>query len=87
MESKLATSGFMSYFEKLIRAHPLIYIFLRSMVRFTNIFEKDFDGVKRHEREQRPGGKDYDLLKKIPPGQNYLFYTKKSGRKMQKKHR
>ena len=46
MESKLATSGFMSYFEKLIRAHPLIYIFLRSMVRFTNIFEKDFDGVK-----------------------------------------
>jgi hypothetical protein len=32
--------------EKVARAHPLIYIFLRSIVRFTNIFEKDFDGVK-----------------------------------------
>jgi len=46
MESKLATSGYLSFLEKVARAHPLIYIFLRSIVRFTNIFEKDFDGVK-----------------------------------------
>ena len=46
MEAKLATSGYLSFFEKVARAHPLIYIFLRSIIRFTNIFEKDFDGVK-----------------------------------------
>ena len=47
MEYKSATSGFLSFFEKIIRSvHPLVYIFIRSIVRFTNIFEKDFDGVK-----------------------------------------
>ena len=46
MYSKLATSGILSFFEKIIRAHPLLYILIRSLVRFTNIFEKDFDGVK-----------------------------------------
>lgn len=38
--------GIIGYLEKLIRAHPLIYIFVRSLIRFTNIFEKDFDGCK-----------------------------------------
>ena len=46
MEKQLATSSYLSFFEKVARAHPLIYIFLRSLVRFTKIFEKDFDGVK-----------------------------------------
>ena len=46
MEYKSATSGFLTFFEKIIRAHPLLYIFIRSIVRFTNIFEKDFDGIK-----------------------------------------
>jgi FkbM family methyltransferase len=46
MYSKLATSGILSFFEKIGRAHPLLYIFLRSLVRYTNIFEKDFDGVR-----------------------------------------
>ena len=46
MESKVATSGYLSFLEKVARAHPLIYIFLRSLVRFTEIFEKDFDGLK-----------------------------------------
>ena len=46
MEYKAATIGILSYFEKIIRSHPLIYIFIRSIVRFTNIFEKDFDGLK-----------------------------------------
>ena len=46
MEFKSATVGLLSFFEKIIRSHPLIYIFIRSVVRFTNIFEKDFDGLK-----------------------------------------
>ena len=46
MEKKLATSGYLAFFEKIARAHPLIYVYLRSLVRFTNIFERDFDGVK-----------------------------------------
>ncbi len=46
LEKKLATSGYLSFFEKIVRAHPLIYIFFRSLVRFTNIFERDFDGIK-----------------------------------------
>ena len=46
MEFKSATVGILSFFEKIIRSHPLIYIFIRSVVRFTNIFEKDFDGIK-----------------------------------------
>tara|TARA_B100001057_G_C22842715_1_gene947736 strand:+ start:1348 stop:2376 length:1029 start_codon:yes stop_codon:yes gene_type:complete len=29
----------------------------------------------------KPGGKDYELLKKIPSGDNYLFFTKKRGHK------
>ena len=35
-----------SFFEKIIRSHPLIYFLSRSLVRFTNIFEQDFDGVR-----------------------------------------
>jgi FkbM family methyltransferase len=46
MEFKSATVGILSFFEKIIRSHPLIYVFIRSIVRFTNIFEKDFDGLK-----------------------------------------
>jgi len=46
MEFKSATTGFFSFFEKIIRSHPLVYIFIRSIIRFTNIFEKDFDGLK-----------------------------------------
>ena len=46
MEYKSATVGILSFFEKIIRSHPLIYVFIRSIVRFTNIFEKDFDGLK-----------------------------------------
>ena len=39
--------GLLGFLEKIIRAHPLIYIFFRTFVRFTNIFEKDFDGLKK----------------------------------------
>ena len=45
VEFQPAQVGILSFFEKIIRSHPLVYIFIRSIVRFTNIFEKDFDGI------------------------------------------
>lgn len=40
---------------------------------------RDFDTISKEELEQRPGSKDYELLKEIPPGDNYLFFTEKRG--------
>ncbi len=40
---------------------------------------KDFDNITPEETKQRPGSKDYELLKNIPPGDNYLYYTEKRG--------
>ena len=39
----------------------------------------EFDTITKEEKKQRPGAKDYELLCKIPPGDNYLFYTEKRG--------
>jgi len=39
-------SGILYIFEKVIRSHPLLYYIFRSLIRFTNIFEEDFDGIK-----------------------------------------
>ncbi len=39
----------------------------------------DFDDITEEEMEQRPGQKDYELLKEIPPGDNYLYFTEKRG--------
>jgi DNA (cytosine-5)-methyltransferase 1 len=39
----------------------------------------DFDFVSAEEKNQKPGSKDYELLKLIPPGDNYLFFTEKRG--------
>ena len=39
----------------------------------------DFDNITDEEKEQKPGSKDYELFKNIPPGDNYLFYTEKRG--------
>ena len=39
-------SGISYFFEKIIRSHPLLYFVSRSLIRFTNIFEEDFEGVK-----------------------------------------
>ena len=48
MTRKSSTNvGLIGIFEKIIRSHPLLYIFYRSIIRFTNIFEKDFDGLKK----------------------------------------
>ena len=40
---------------------------------------KEFDNIKDYEKEQKPGSKHHNLLKDIPPGSNYLFYTEKKG--------
>jgi DNA (cytosine-5)-methyltransferase 1 len=39
----------------------------------------DHDFILPEEKKQKPGSKDYELLKKIPPGDNYLFFTEKRG--------
>ena len=39
-------SGFIDFLENIIRRHPLVYFFARSIVRYTNIFEEDANGIK-----------------------------------------
>lgn len=39
----------------------------------------DFDDITEDEKKQRPGSKDYELFKLIPPGDNYLYFTEKRG--------
>lgn len=45
-ESRISSKTFFNFFEKIIRSHPLVYFVMRSIVRFTNIYEQDFDGIK-----------------------------------------
>ena len=44
--ASISSGSIFSFFEKIIRSHPLIYFLSRSLIRFTNIFEQDFDGVR-----------------------------------------
>ena len=46
MRSSKTHEGIFSILEKIVRAHPAIYIIIRNLVKYTNIFEKDFDGLK-----------------------------------------
>ena len=46
MRISKTNEGFLSILEKIVRAHPFVYIIFRVLIRFTNIFEKDFNGVK-----------------------------------------
>tara|TARA_R110002033_G_scaffold46013_2_gene90296 strand:+ start:3718 stop:4740 length:1023 start_codon:yes stop_codon:yes gene_type:complete len=39
----------------------------------------DFDFINDEEKKQKPGSKHHHLIKDIPPGGNYLFYTEKKG--------
>jgi DNA (cytosine-5)-methyltransferase 1 len=39
----------------------------------------EFDSVLDSEKNIVPGGKHQELFKSIPPGDNYLYYTKKRG--------
>jgi len=44
-ESK-TQNGLLYTIEKIVRCHPLLYLITRSLIRFTNIFEIDFEGIK-----------------------------------------
>jgi FkbM family methyltransferase len=46
MRKSSTNIGILGFIEKLIRKHPLIYIIFRTLIRYTSIFEKDFDGLK-----------------------------------------
>ena len=46
MRKSKTNEGILSIFEKITRAHPLIYIIFRFLIRHTHFFEKDFDGIK-----------------------------------------
>ena len=39
----------------------------------------DMDNITEEEKHQKPGSKDYELLKLVPPGDNYLYFTEKRG--------
>jgi FkbM family methyltransferase len=47
MRKSSTNIGIIGFLEKIIRVHPLVYWVLRSLIRYTNIFEKDFDGLKK----------------------------------------
>lgn len=47
MRVSKTNDGLIGFFEKIVRAHPFLYIIVRKLIRFTNIFEKDFDGLKK----------------------------------------
>ena len=46
MRKSKTNEGFFSILEKIVRSHPAIYLIIRNLIRYTNIFEKDFDGLK-----------------------------------------
>ena len=39
----------------------------------------DFDNINEDELNQKPGGKHWELLREVPPGDNYLYFTEKRG--------
>ena len=45
MKRSKTNTGLLSFFEKIIRSHPLVYYFVRSLIRYTKIFEEDANGV------------------------------------------
>ena len=45
MRRSKTNSGFLYYLEKIVRCHPLLYFIIRYLIRYTNIFEEDANGV------------------------------------------
>ena len=45
MRRSKTNSGFLYFFEKIVRCHPLLYFVIRYLIRYTNIFEEDANGV------------------------------------------
>ena len=46
MQRSKTNTGLLSFFEKVVRSHPLIYYIVRSLIRYTQIFEEDANGVQ-----------------------------------------
>ena len=45
MKKSKTNSGFLYFFEKIVRSHPLLYFVARYLIRYLNIFEEDANGV------------------------------------------
>ena len=45
MKKSKTNSGILFYLEKIVRRHPLLYFITRNLIRYTNIFEEDANGV------------------------------------------
>ena len=45
MKRSKTNSGFLYFFERIVRCHPLLYFVTRYLIRYTNIFEEDANGV------------------------------------------
>jgi FkbM family methyltransferase len=46
-KADITQTGVLAYIERLSRSHPYIYMFARKVAFYFNIFEKEFDGVKK----------------------------------------
>ena len=45
-DRSITQKGILSYVEYFVRSIPIFYIIARKLIRFTNIFEDDANGVK-----------------------------------------
>ena len=52
-EADITQTGILSYLERLSRSHPYIYYFARKIAFHLNIFEREFDGVKKIKFTQK----------------------------------
>ena len=52
-KNSLTQTGLLNIIEKIVRSHPLLYLISRSIIRFTNIFETDFKGLKLVNLEKK----------------------------------
>lgn len=43
---QLTQAGFFARLEYIIKLHPLLYLFVRNLLKYTSIFETDFNGIK-----------------------------------------
>ena len=52
-EVDITQTGILSYLERLSRSHPYIYYFARKIAFHLNIFEREFDGIKKIKFTQK----------------------------------
>ncbi len=46
-KADITQTGILSFFERISRSHPYIYFFARNLAFYLNIFEKEFEGIKK----------------------------------------